>query len=1423
MATINAGYARCYSSGSTSYGYYKVDVEYTAATRNGTTITVTGVTIKATRQGTGYTTNPIRCSASCGNQSFSNAQVNSSGSASPASFSKSLGTCTISNVAAGTSSVGCWVYFHAYNANGDLATPLNTTVNIPVPTAGSPSYTSGPTASAGRTSITVSYSASAGSNASLTTQGCDISTDGSTIAKYIGNNPATFDGLTPNTLYYYRGWIQNSAGLGLNSSWKSIYTTGNAPSATGLPIANITRTSATVSINGTYDTNASWGGWECVFGTTTNYGTSTTGTMSGLSANTKYYVRGRFYDNWGRWSNYVYNEFTTLGNAPTITQVTPSASRTTCSLTSNSVSYDTNASFKSVSVKYGTTTNYGTTVATTELSNLSPNTTYYYSMTVTDNWNRTSAAVTGSFKTTANAPTFTTQSIEAIDINFANVKFIASADTNVTISKYTLYKSNNTKVDENTTGAFTITNLDSETVYSYYCVVTDSAGRTATSSTLTFETLAATFVHYMDNNGVDKLVKLVALGDLKNFINHMELEVGGLAYASGRSYTLACTNSTSTTSMRSNLISIKDTTLSKSDACFMQSTLYSWKIQHYDGSGNGLTEITGNIGEACVINFLDKNGYIAIEIASTDEEKIKSSTKICGCGTNDLSNMLNNKIKLNKTITPTDLVKVSKYMRYIDVGSSGNSVNSGNHIVELEVYDVNGVNRAAGIIPAIIKGEYYPEDVSTMEAATDGIKNTTATPYLNIAGVNTLARFDLGDVYEISHVKLWRYYPDKRTYYKTFCYGRAGDRPEDGLSDGELVYKFHDYKRDGTYKETSAGQTWYVDKEPVDISQPVINSFTANTTSWTNQGVVLTILAEDDFGSDDLIYSFDGGKNWTKNNTITVFINKTYTAVVKDKKGNISTTNPTINVSTVDLIPPSQPFIITRYDNANGEEYTGEWTNQDVYFDIKEGNSPNLCQSIIERGYIDKDTGDDISDKTKIREVNKMFITGTGTLYIQKYNRRSVDIDTGIITLYFYDGNDNYLGYKDVDLTNPFIEMIEGSGYCKLADTSDNLDNYYLVAESSEAIPYIDYYEVYDNLSGIQGYYYKISENSNTYLPIPKNDVIDSNFNSTIYIVTRDNAGNNSRYITKTIKIDKDAPRDATLVCKKEGNNLHVIAHAVDDFSGIKAYRFTIDGYNTYTDWQESNEYVFTNLNGIYEVGFEVTDFADNIGGPDNWQVVAIGDISQYPVITELKLNRTDWTNGLVAVTITGAPGSGAPEGTTITKYSFNNGYSWGKARNKTFSDNGIIYCRVQDSNGNMSETYTITINNIDKIPPTLNVPESSLQVPVGTQVDVWSGVTYYDNDSGIDESKTIASIVDTSILTLGEHEVEYSVTDNAGNTSTKLRTIMILGSVPADTLYPRDDLYPENLSLPNSELASYTHEQLSQYKLSELRGGSIQ
>lgn len=317
-------------------------------------------------------------------------------------------------------------------------------------------------------------------------------TSGSWQTYATGTSSCSFTqtGLAHNTTYnFYHQYTNNSDGEGSGLIAHSFTTLGNPPTATGLLISDVARTTATVGINGSYDTNASWGGYELQYGTTTSYGTTvSTSSLTGLTPNTTYYCKGRFKDNWGRWSGYVTSSFTTTGNAPTVNSVTTTPSRTGCSFTLN-VSYDTNASFSSRSIEYGTSTSYGSSTTGTSISGLTPNTTYYYRAKVTDNFNRTSSWKTGSFVTTGNPPTISNVSGTVTETTYS-FTYTATYDTNASYSSIrTEWGTTTSYGSYNNTTA--ISSLTPDTHYYYRFRVTDTKGYTSSWYTGEFTTLTA--------------------------------------------------------------------------------------------------------------------------------------------------------------------------------------------------------------------------------------------------------------------------------------------------------------------------------------------------------------------------------------------------------------------------------------------------------------------------------------------------------------------------------------------------------------------------------------------------------------------------------------------------------------------------------------------------------------------------------------------------------------------------------------------------------------------------------------------------------------------------------------------------------------------------------------------------------------------
>lgn len=262
-------------------------------------------------------------------------------------------------------------------------------------------------------------------------------------------------------------------------------------------VSGITRTSATLNVSCSsnpasywrihwYDTSGSWVGYSGN-GATGNW----TYTQDNLTPNTSY----NFYtqvtnNNDGEATGLSPIEFTTTGNAPTINSVAVSPSRTSAIFNPN-VSYDTNASFRSYSIRYGTSTSYGSTSTSTTISGLTPNTTYYYSMTVTDNWGRTSAAKTGSFKTTGNNPTINSHGVKTYAQTSTEMQYSASYDTNDSLSSYKWEYGTSTSYGSSVTGTNTISGLSANTTYYYKLTVTGIQGRSSTA-TGSFKTDPAT-------------------------------------------------------------------------------------------------------------------------------------------------------------------------------------------------------------------------------------------------------------------------------------------------------------------------------------------------------------------------------------------------------------------------------------------------------------------------------------------------------------------------------------------------------------------------------------------------------------------------------------------------------------------------------------------------------------------------------------------------------------------------------------------------------------------------------------------------------------------------------------------------------------------------------------------------------------------
>lgn len=128
--------------------------------------------------------------------------------------------------------------------------------------------------------------------------------------------------------------------------------------------------------------------------------------------------------------------------------------------------------------------------------------------------------------------------------------------------------------------------------------------------------------------------------------------------------------------------------------------------------------------------------------------------------------------------------------RYFYFESNGSDIDVWNHLAEVEIIDKKGVNRALG------RGlSKYPSTSSGNSSwVTNG--NTSLSEYVQFGEGKQYVVIDLGAVYDITQVKVWRYYDDARCYKDVYV--------KISLDDVEYTTIFSS-KVNGTYPETSEG------------------------------------------------------------------------------------------------------------------------------------------------------------------------------------------------------------------------------------------------------------------------------------------------------------------------------------------------------------------------------------------------------------------------------------------------------------------------------------------------------------------------------------------------------------------------------------------------------------------------------------------
>jgi uncharacterized protein (TIGR02145 family) len=336
-----------------------------------------------------------------------------------------------------------------------------------------------------------------------------------------GSFTSNLTGLTEATNYYVRAYATNSAGTGYGMAM-AFTTFGQSPTPTNAAATNITTTGAT--INGSVNANYVSTVVSFEYGTTSSYGstiaalqspltgntiTNVNASLTSLSEGTTYHYRIKAVNTLG--TNFSSDiTFTTLGQAPVAT-TQPATNVNTSSATLNG-SVNANHLSSVVTFEYGITTNYGSTLTSTQspvtgnattsvsvpLSALAPNTTYHFRVKSVNSLG-TNYGNDLSFTTLGQSPIAITQASSNITTSSATINGIVNANflsTTVTFEYGTTTSYSGTATatqipvtgNTNTNVSAPITALTEGTTYHFRVKAVNSLGTTY-GDDLTFITL----------------------------------------------------------------------------------------------------------------------------------------------------------------------------------------------------------------------------------------------------------------------------------------------------------------------------------------------------------------------------------------------------------------------------------------------------------------------------------------------------------------------------------------------------------------------------------------------------------------------------------------------------------------------------------------------------------------------------------------------------------------------------------------------------------------------------------------------------------------------------------------------------------------------------------------------------------------------
>lgn len=309
----------------------------------------------------------------------------------------------------------------------------------------------------------------------------------------------------------------------------------------------------------------------------------------------------------------------------------------------------------------------------------------------------------------------------------------------------------------------------------------------------------------------------------------------------------------------------------------------------------------------------------------------------------------------------------------------------------------------------------------------------------------------------------------------------------------------------------------------------------------------------------------------------------------------------------------------------------------------------------------------------------------------------------------------------------------------------------------------------------------------------------------TSHVYAYDAAGNNVGYPTEDYLMDKSNPTLSVSVNTTSPTKKVVLSYLADDpnFKEVELPNGSKSSSKTGT-------YEVTS-NGTYT--FKATDLA----GKSASKSITVSNIDLTPPSLTLGVNTTSSTSGDVVINFTASDAN-------FSKVELPNGqFSTNKTGSYTVTSNGTYSFKAYDSAGNVT-TKSITVSNIDKTAPTLNVSLSSSVLTNGNlTINFSADDANFDYVLKPDNSKSTTKTGSFGISSNGVYV--FKAYDKAGNSITKTLTVSNIDktnpslSLTVNTTNPSkdvvisyvgDDEHFKSIALPNgstttSKTGTYT------------------